>query len=73
MTTRYTSYQQRIAAATKLTDADDVRAVEELMRVESGGCLDHLSARDFDAEARTSLKVLRAMPAATAAWYRGTR
>ena len=68
-----TPYKQRIATATKLTDTDDIDAVEELMRVESGGCLDHLSARDFDREARISLQVLRAMPAATAAWYRGRR
>lgn len=69
----YKSYKQRIADATRLTDAADIDAVEELMRVESGGCLDHYDARRFNSEARISLQVLRAMPPATAAWYRGRR
>lgn len=56
-TSIYLTYEQRIVAATGCKP-EDAERVEEIMRCQYG-TLDHLPAREFNAEARISFEVMR--------------
>ena len=59
--TKFTGYQQAISAATGVNDPDKLTEIEEIMRQESGGVLDHLDRQAFNRLARSS-KLLMASP-----------
>ena len=48
----FSGYQKLISAATKVKDPDTLQDIEEAMRQEEGGVLDHLTKLSFDRLAR---------------------
>jgi hypothetical protein len=64
-------YRETIAAATGLTDPADLREVEQLMRVESGGTLDRFSRQQLIRMAKRARKDALAMEPSVRAFYRG--
>lgn len=49
-------YHQLISEATGQSNPDTLNEIEEMMRLETGGCLDHLNKKEFIKIAKIAFK-----------------